>query len=389
MTALSTAFQSPTTICRPAVNDTVASRLLSPCLHNSFYATRSPRRRRYTRHAHFSPNHTVTSSLAVAAISTLAVNPPPVSAPCTFADCPAHLETPHTQPLSNQRASCHPPLVVTVSPPAAGGQARQTARPVSVVVTGVSKQAIHDYAIPDAMDERLQLPASALAPSTPPSLPAYLASPRTSPSSHHGHWLQFQPLSHSVADADDARSEFMLAARLITAAMMGVMLGVERRATKLYLSVRSVTVLSVVAALTTVLVSTLSSFPTLTDPASVHQHSSHHASQWSTSIPFLHLFTTPAVAALSVATLTALMVYATARAVAPNKEKIASMSAAVASAVGMGVASGAACPLLTAAFYLIGVAVMRSSKPPSRIPRSTKTSSHPTPVSPSSSDLHQ
>lgn len=167
----------------------------------------------------------------------------------------------------------------------------------------------------------------------------------------------------------------MLAARLVTAAMMGVMLGVERRAAKLYLSVRSVTVLSVVAALTTVIVPTLSELPTLSSIPS-HYYGMRGESAWSSSIPFLHLVATPAVAAFSVAILTALMVFATARAVAPNKRKIAPMSAAVASAVGMGVSAGAACPLLTAAFYLIGVAVMRSSASASdsRAPRRSPAS---------------
>lgn len=380
MNAFSAAFQPPTTICHSAV--AAAPSQLPPSSPDSFKVPSRPRRRRHMCPAPYSSGQTVITSLATAGTGAVASTLPPPS-PAVFADCPIHLATPHTHPPSHHPASIHSPLVIIV-PPNVASPAQQIARPVSVIVTGVSKQPIHDYAIPDTADDYLHPQSLPSTPSTTsPTLPAYLATPRTSPPSNHGQRLQFQPLSHPNTDSDDARREFMLAARLVTAAMMGVMLGVERRAAKLYLSVRSITVLSVVAALTTVLVSTLSAIPTLTD-ASVHNHTVHHHSPWSSSIPFLHLVATPAVAALSVATLTALMVYATARAVAPNKQKIAPMSAAVASAVGMGVASGAACPLLTAAFYLIGVAVMRSSQPP-RTSRPSKPSSQSTPVSSSSS----
>lgn len=389
MNAFSAAFQPPITICHSV--DIPAPAQLPQSSPNSFKLLSRPRRKRHIRPAPHSSKQTVITSLATAGSAAIANTlPPPSSA--VFADCPVHLATSYTHLPSHHTASVHSPLVI-IAPSNIPNHAQQTPRLVSVTVTGVSKQPIHDYPIPDSVGDRLHTQPSPSAPTaSSPTLPAYLATPRTPPPSNHGQRLQFQALSNPNADSDDARREFMLAARLVTASMMGVMLGVERRATKLYLSVRSITVLSVVAALTTVLVSTLSTIPTLTE-ASIHNHAVHHPHQslWPSSIPLLHLVATPAVATLSVATLTALMVYATARAVAPNKQKIAPMSAAVASAVGMGVASGAACPLLTAAFYLMGVAVMRSSQPPrtSRTSRTARTSctSRPSKLSPQSTPV--
>lgn len=250
---------------------------------------------------------------------------------------------------------------------------------VSAKVTGVAKDPIHDYSMPQTTrDSSPSSPPSSSqahgSASTPHSVAAYLSSSSTNPKARSQQASQFA-LSYNVArlageDDDEARREFMLGARLVTAVMMGVMLGVERRATKLYLGVRSVTVLSVTAALVTVVVSTL------VTSASIYKQTSLSIPS-TPSVPVLRAVGTPCIVGISVAALTSVAVYATAKAVARTRGRLAPMSAAVGTAVGMGIASGAGQPLLTAVFYLAGVAVMRASSPSLKSSRKSSRAYHP------------
>lgn len=175
-------------------------------------------------------------------------------------------------------------------------------------------------------------------------------------------------------EGEEARREFLLAARLVTAVMMGVMLGVERRAMALNLGVRSLTVISVTAALAAV-VSTHCAV-SINNPAADFSRSILSTLNPSVRRHAVANALVPASATIVLAVATIAAVLCVSRAVvrrrsssSDNKNKqnvecdntavLPSMSAAVGIAVGMGVACGIGLGLLAAGFYLAGVAVMR------------------------------
>lgn len=164
---------------------------------------------------------------------------------------------------------------------------------------------------------------------------------------------------------ESAKGEMMLAARLITAVMMGVMLGVERSATALNLGIRSITVISLSSAIFSLFLTYSDHlFPTSVSTVGYSTLAFGIASQM-----------TPVATALLLACVTSIAVYVVMRVkyfyynqkhfganqkISSNLSLFKSMSAVVGLSVGMGVACGAGLGLMTAGFYLGGVAVMRS-----------------------------
>lgn len=236
--------------------------------------------------------HTADLAAAVAAAATLTLanlQPQLPGGYASPAEPPAQVES-HAQVRAHARTTMLVVSGVTDAPPV-------------VSVTGVGKSSLHDYSRP-AVQSRM---------------------------------------SARVDTLDDARREFVLAARLVTAVMMGVMLGVERRATRLNLGVRSVTLLSVSAALTGVLAGCADA--RLQVPRWLAA-----AGGPSSLLAF----------GLVVGVSGGLFAVASAR---PRGVRNAgSMSAVVGLSVGMGFACGAGLGLLTAALYLAGVAVMRGQR---------------------------
>lgn len=216
-----------------------------------------------------------------------------------------------------------------------GAPLRVNATPSSVV--GVSKSSIHDY----------RSSSSSSLSSTSPAATATAAT------------------IHSSADSA-AKGEFMLAMRLITAVMMGVMLGVERSATSLRLGIRSITVISLSSAIFSLFLtySELLFMPTTQSVGGYSQLAFGIASNM-----------TPVATALMLACVSSVLVYVVMRVkcfyykqkhfgakqkISSNVSLVKSMSAVIGLSVGMGVACGAGLGLMTAGFYLGGVAVMRS-----------------------------
>lgn len=192
-----------------------------------------------------------------------------------------------------------------------------------VAVTGVGKSAIHDF----ARDE-----------------------PRLAQTQAH---TAVRTDHRGNGDEDDARREFVLAARLVTAVMMGVMLGVERRATMLNLGVRSLTVISVSAALAGVFATCVEHM--LVVPARV--------------APIIAMFGgAPACAAIVVTAVAALAVFLGGRARPRQVRFLGNMSVVIGMAVGMGLCCGAGLPILTAALYLGAVCVMRGERGAVKVP---------------------
>lgn len=176
-------------------------------------------------------------------------------------------------------------------------------------------------------------------------------------------------------EKEDARCEFLLAARLVTAVMMGVMLGVERRATMLNLGVRSLTVISVTAALATVISTncTANIHQPAVDISRIILTTLNSSNNRYAVAPAL----VPASATVILAAATSAAVFCVSRTILQRRHKsynkaekhdlehdnlavLPSMSAAVGLDVGMGVACGAGLGLMAAGFYLAAVAAMRS-----------------------------
>lgn len=182
-----------------------------------------------------------------------------------------------------------------------------------LAVIGVAKSAIHDYDSPTSISSMVVTPVA----------PTITAQPVRPP----------VPMS-----ADEARREFALSARLITAVVTGVLIGVERRATQLNLGVRSVTLLSLTAALVSVMASVAVS---------------------PISVPVGLVTAVPVLAVAGVALLSGGGVFAATRMRRRSTRNARAMSVVVGLAVGMGFACGSGMGLATAGLYLAAVATMR------------------------------
>lgn len=143
----------------------------------------------------------------------------------------------------------------------------------------------------------------------------------------------------ALSDLDDARREAALAARLITAVLLGCLIGIERRATMLNLGVRSVTITSLSAAMIAVISSC----------ADV------------TGVPALFPLAAaaPIPAAMVVGIVTGLGTYLGAKSRLRPTRNMESMSWVVGLVVTMGAACGAGLSLLAGICYGAAVFVMR------------------------------
>lgn len=153
------------------------------------------------------------------------------------------------------------------------------------------------------------------------------------------------PAPAPVADSlHDTRTEALLAVRLITAVLLGVMVGVERRATRLNLGVRSITLVSLTSALVSVTATSTRLTPAvvaLSPPAAS---------------------AAPALAVLAASAVTAAAVFAAIRTTSRLRAHAMHMSAVVGLVIGMGGACGAGLSLMAAAGYLAAIAFMRGTE---------------------------
>ncbi|CAN8074005.1 unnamed protein product [Agarophyton chilense] len=164
----------------------------------------------------------------------------------------------------------------------------------SVAVVGVAKSAIHDYAI----------------------------------SAEY-----FAPVE-ATDTIDEARREICLATRLITAVLLGAIVGVERSATTLNLGVRSVTLISLSSAMASVMVASMHTIPPL-------------------------ILAYPSLCVLLVSFMAGVFVYTAAKLRRPRPSHIGAMSSIVALGVAMGTACGYGLSLITILCCLGGIFVMR------------------------------
>lgn len=214
-------------------------------------------------------------------------------------------------PVPTQQFHPHPhtAMVQTVS--------HTISNPLAVV--GVGKAAIHDYSTPPL--EQSPYTASR-------SINATSLSVVSQKSLH----------DQNLLDNDLARREFALAVRLVTAVLLGVMLGVERRATRLNLGVRSITLISLSSAIVSLMVT----------GADV------------TGLP-VALVAAPWLPIVGVAGVTGMLVYIAARVRRRATKHVTSMSWVVGTGVAMGGACGAGLSLLTVICYLVAVGIMRGN----------------------------
>lgn len=146
--------------------------------------------------------------------------------------------------------------------------------------------------------------------------------------------------SHSLDHVDDARREFVLASRLVTAVLLGVMLGVERRATRLNLGVRSVTLISLTSSMVWVM-ATAGESAGLFAPVLVGG---------------------PCVAVGGAGIVAGLCTYAATKVRRRSTRNAGGMSALVGLCLAMGGACGAGLSLLTVGCYLAAVGVLRGDQ---------------------------
>lgn len=195
----------------------------------------------------------------------------------------------------------HPPSVLVFSShPTSYTHSRPVATTVAVV--GVANAPIHDYSAQTAQQ--------------PP----------------------YQSSTEQRDAADDARWEILLASRLITAVLLAVMVGIERRATALNLGVRSITLLTL---------STAMCFVVATSPSA------------STSTIAACIGAAPAMFVVMAGLASALGLYVVAVSRKRRPAETVAMSTLVGVVVTMGGACGAGLSLMSAGCYLAAVAVMR------------------------------
>lgn len=235
-----------------------------------------------------------------------------------------------------------------------------------VAVTGVGKSSLHDY--------RSSRSSSKVA-SNSTSTQQQFNSQSTSISKTQ---IASTTMTNTTSTASsqsaavpvtDPQREFMLATRLTTAVMMGVMLGVERRATTLNLGVRSVTVISVTSALLAVVGTCCESLLPATTIASTTSTTASSAMNAGLAFVIANGIA-PAATVVALAALSGMCVFIGVRMRTRTRSRLhrrsvpfaRSMSAVVGLVVGMGVACGAGLGLMTAGFYLGGVAVMRGER---------------------------
>lgn len=143
------------------------------------------------------------------------------------------------------------------------------------------------------------------------------------------------------ASVDDASRELVLAARLITSVLLGVMVGVERRATRLNLGVRSITLL----ALSSALVSVVATCQQITGIAL-----------------FPAAAALPAIPIAAAGMLTGLGLFVAARSRSRPTKEVVPMCLVVGTVVAMGGACGAGLSLLSAGCYLAAIGIMRGTE---------------------------
>lgn len=143
------------------------------------------------------------------------------------------------------------------------------------------------------------------------------------------------------ASVDDASREFVLAARLITSVLLGVMIGVERRATRLNLGVRSITLL----ALSSALVSVVGTCKQITGLAL-----------------FPAAAAVPAVPIAAASMLAGLGLFVVARTRSRPTKEVVPMCLVVGTVIAMGGACGAGLSLLSAGCYLAAIGIMRGTE---------------------------
>lgn len=158
-----------------------------------------------------------------------------------------------------------------------------------------------------------------------------------------------EPPAHSpVHDSlHETRTELLLAARLITAVLLGVMVGVERRATRLRLGVRSITIISLTSAL-----------------ISVVAMSTRLTSTTAAALSTATVVSAPATAIVAASIAVAAAVFGAGRITShplPRHETMP-MSVVVGIVVAMGGACGAGLSLMSAASYLAAIAIMRGTE---------------------------
>lgn len=182
-----------------------------------------------------------------------------------------------------------------------------------VAVVGVGKPTIHDF---------ITVPQSTRHPQSSPYI--YTA----------------QATNASLHELDDeARREFSLAVRLVTAVLLGVMLGVERRATSFNLGVRSITLISVCTALVSLMMT---------------------GAESGFYIPMIT--SAPHMAIVSLGAVVGMTVYAAARMRQRRTRHRAGMCWTIGLGVVMGGGCGAGLSLLSVVCYLAAVAVLRADR---------------------------
>ncbi|PXF48187.1 hypothetical protein BWQ96_02139 [Gracilariopsis chorda] len=173
-------------------------------------------------------------------------------------------------------------------------------------VVGVAKSPIHDYSIPQPNPTITNRYSAAL---------------------------------ESLDPVDEARRELSLATRLVTAVLLGAIVGVERSATQLNLGVRSITLISLSSAVVCVMLS-------------------------SVELPLQLMAVSPHMAVASAAAVAGIAVFAMATLRRPRPRNVSAMSWIVTLCVTMGGACGAGSSLLTVFACLAAVYVMRISYTP-------------------------
>lgn len=138
--------------------------------------------------------------------------------------------------------------------------------------------------------------------------------------------------------AEAARREFVLATRLITAVVLGVLVGIERRATRLNLGVRSITIITLSAALVSVVTT---------------------GSQATGVTLFPTLAAAPLLPVVGMGGMVGLGLYGAARMRPRKVREMVPMCVVVGLVVAMGGVCGAGLSLLTAAAYLGAISAMR------------------------------
>lgn len=143
------------------------------------------------------------------------------------------------------------------------------------------------------------------------------------------------------AAAEEARREFVLAARLITAVLLGVMVGVERRATALNMGVRSITIITLSAALLSVVTTCSQATGVTLWPA---------------------IAAAPTMPVLGAGVAAGVGLYLSAMARPRRPREMVPMCLVVGLAVAMGGSCGAGLSLVTAGCYLGAISVMRATE---------------------------